>query len=567
VSASTVPAWWALPLYLVAGATAGWLLGGARPATPATAARTPTAEIGTPITSLPAPPSASTEAQRAYLDGVQNYRDGLLDAGMDGFRHAVALDPTLAAAHLRLAVWAFIYDPPEGRAHFHEAIRYKGSLSPRDQAFLDAMAPTFLREPSDWAEGARRLEALVARTPHDADLLLWLHYTHAIGGHMPEAKRAVRRSIAADPQYGLAWEAAGEQEQYEGDFDGAMASLDRCLEIAPSSALCVTDELWMLSQLGACDLYEAKVRAWIAADPQSATAYERLAEALYANHAPLEGVRATLDQAFARMPPAERPAREALWRLRLAVLAGDFAGAAREGDAYAALVAPRPDLEEHGRAARLRAAIAIEAGRAGDAADIAAELVRRKDAWMQDPRADDYAIAKDPTPDMLAALRGAGRISPEAFAAEREAWVQRWQARLPPFFQGYVWPPGYAALADTKEAAVDALAVLERGAPIPPFRPLTALSGTIGRTYLLAGRMPEALRHLRVATASCDALEFPFESTRAHLWLGLALEARGEGDLACAAYRVVLARWGDARSPSPTAGEARARASALGCAP
>jgi serine/threonine-protein kinase len=60
-------------------------------------------------------------------------------------------------------------------------------------------------------------------------------------------------------------------------------------------------------------------------------------------------------------------------------------------------------------------------------------------------------------------------------------------------------------------------------------------------------------------------LEHPVEHTRAHLWLGLLREAKHDKEGACAAYRVVLARWGKAKPPSVTAAKAAERTRALSC--
>jgi serine/threonine-protein kinase len=52
---------------------------------------------------------------------------------------------------------------------------------------------------------------------------------------------------------------------------------------------------------------------------------------------------------------------------------------------------------------------------------------------------------------------------------------------------------------------------------------------------------------------------------RAHLHLGDALASKGDTASACAAYRVVLDRWGSARPRSVTADQARAHAASLRC--
>jgi serine/threonine-protein kinase len=83
--------------------------------------------------------------------------------------------------------------------------------------------------------------------------------------------------------------------------------------------------------------------------------------------------------------------------------------------------------------------------------------------------------------------------------------------------------------------------------------------------YVLAGRAADALPYLRRGAATCLALDEPIEHTRAHYFLGQALEATGDTAGACTAYGVVVARWGSAPS-SVTLEKARARVRALGCA-
>jgi serine/threonine-protein kinase len=59
----------------------------------------------------------------------------------------------------------------------------------------------------------------------------------------------------------------------------------------------------------------------------------------------------------------------------------------------------------------------------------------------------------------------------------------------------------------------------------------------------------------------------PMEHTRGHLYLGEALEAKGDHDGACAAYKVVRDRWGSAKPASSTGQLATRRSAALGCKP
>jgi serine/threonine-protein kinase len=70
---------------------------------------------------------------------------------------------------------------------------------------------------------------------------------------------------------------------------------------------------------------------------------------------------------------------------------------------------------------------------------------------------------------------------------------------------------------------------------------------------------------LRAAAASCSALQAPIDHTRAQLDLGRALEQTGDAGGACAAYKIVIDRWGAAKPRSVTADFARVRRRALAC--
>jgi serine/threonine-protein kinase len=94
---------------------------------------------------------------------------------------------------------------------------------------------------------------------------------------------------------------------------------------------------------------------------------------------------------------------------------------------------------------------------------------------------------------------------------------------------------------------------------------MTLVDTAVGTTFLLGDRGDDALTWLEGATRSCHALDFPFEHTRAHYALGLAREAKRDAKGACAAYQVVVDRWGKTRPPSVTADRASARMKGLAC--
>jgi serine/threonine-protein kinase len=123
----------------------------------------------------------------------------------------------------------------------------------------------------------------------------------------------------------------------------------------------------------------------------------------------------------------------------------------------------------------------------------------------------------------------------------------------------------YAATTETAADARDALAALPHYSPLPPFLPGSPAETNVGTVLLLAERYDEAITHLRKATASCMLMDDPVGHTRAHLRLGQAYAVKGEKDAACAALRVVGARWDQARPRSVTLEAARAKMLQLGC--
>jgi serine/threonine-protein kinase len=119
--------------------------------------------------------------------------------------------------------------------------------------------------------------------------------------------------------------------------------------------------------------------------------------------------------------------------------------------------------------------------------------------------------------------------------------------------------------AVTKDQALAALAALAQFGGLPAFTPTIPGASYTGHVSLLADHLDDAIPALRRGASSCTVLGETIANTRAWMDLGTALEARGDKEGACEAYRTVLGRWGHAKPRSVTADEARTHASALGC--
>jgi eukaryotic-like serine/threonine-protein kinase len=452
------------------------------------------------------------------------------------------------------------------RERFQRAVQRRATLAERDQVLLDALEPYIRRQPADFAEYEKRLRAAVRRYPLDAELVGLLAQMKS--GFLDSEAQEIALfddTLAIDPHYGMAFAYKAQAQAYWADFSGARATIDTCIASSASPTFCLHLRNNFDSYQGRCTRLEAGARQMIAIDPFAELGYRTLAIASYALDRPLETSRQALDQSHARMLADERAVTELEDRYGLGVLEGDFVAAERAAKDLEALVATSPSVAAHAKAAQRLADIYQEMGKDGAAAQAAEQYLKQREAWVPDPRGEDFAVLRDPTPRMLAALVRAGRITPDELDERRKAWVKTWTAVLMPRFRPFAWLHGYAAVAETPAEAARALEALPSFAPIPAYAPRTLIHADVGRTFFLGGRNDEALEYLKSAADSCLAIDHPIAHTRAQHWRGLALERAGETDRACASYATVLARWGRAKPRSVTAERARERSRALKC--
>lgn len=101
--------------------------------------------------------------------------------------------------------------------------------------------------------------------------------------------------------------------------------------------------------------------------------------------------------------------------------------------------------------------------------------------------------------------------------------------------------------------------------PVQQHRPEALTDMQIGRIPLLVEENERTASSRTRDTANCRVLDELIEHTRGHVFLGQAREALGDTAGACAAYRVVIDRWGIKAKKSRTLDKARARFRALAC--
>jgi serine/threonine-protein kinase len=517
----------------------------------------------TTLLDLPRPASTSAEAVDAYQRGLTKMRDGAWAAS--DFRRATELDPTLAAAHLRFAITEFWEYPIEARQHLTSAVEERAHLSERDGLVLHAAQAWIQSQPADHASYARLLDEALQRYPLDAELAFYTAQAHAEDGDRPGAVERFDRALALDPGFGAAYRAKGDTLAFLGDTAGALAALDACTKNAPSAMDCIAERTLLEERDGDCQRVEQDARSLIARDPSADDPYWILALASYSQGRPVEGVREILRQRVERVSPALRPRFELAHQWSLDVLTGAFDAANERATDLERSIAADADLRLHARAALWWTGVLLESGRPLEAARRAKDFLDRQDAWVAEPRADDFAMLRDPTPRLLLAQRRGGLISGPEFEARRAAWVTAWEQKAPAAQRAFVWLHGYATAIETRADAERALAELPHWGAIPTFTPYLLGDAYVGRVFFLAGRTAEALPYLERAARSCLAVESPFEHTQVQLDLAQVLGQVGRREEACSAYGVVLSRWGAARPRSVTADRARALAAAEGC--
>src|SRR5207244_4466178 len=160
----------------------------------------------------------------------------------------------------------------------------------------------------------------------------------------------------------------------------SLAVIERCARQDPDATTCLAQRTLIDGLAGNCARLERDAQRILAHDPASDVGYFLLASASYAQGRSVEAVRELLN----------------------------------------------------GRA-----------GRAREAATGAHAFLLRKDAWIAEPRGEDFSILRDLTPRLLLAERRGGLLTPAAFEAERAKWIDLWEHSAVAGVRPFVWLHGY----------------------------------------------------------------------------------------------------------------------------
>jgi class 3 adenylate cyclase/tetratricopeptide (TPR) repeat protein len=471
---------------------------------------------------------------------------------------AIDRDDGLAAAHLRLAAWAFDETPLLAREHFLAANRHRDRLDAHDRALLEAL--------SAYVGTSVDVDALVERTRAGLERFgspehrFWAARALALSGRHAEAVAVAEAGDVAG-FLPLAW-VAGESSLQLGREAAGVAHLQRCVEQGPSSTRCLLALGLLQLRTGRCDEMERTARVWAARAPADGNADDLLAWSLAARGEAVPSIVEALKRSQRKRPEALRPVSVAMDKTRLASWLGAFDEAEQSAREWLAELGTHPDVAMQVTPHSYIVAILLEQGRLAEADQAAAAFLGRAPAFDQDAFGEDWTM-------LFENVRAvAGAIAAADLEARRVTWLQAQRRRRPdPRLLVQHWRDAWGEWARTPAQAAAARAAWDRlvaeGLTVPPpavLQPGLALA--IGQMHLHTGDAKAALPLLEHAATSCAGLLEPLRTTRAWLALGQARAALGDVARARAAFQVVLDRWGDA-SHSVTADAARAGLAAL----
>ncbi len=495
----------------------------------------------------PPPVTKNPEAAQAYRRALSDLRDAAR-APQLGFLRALELDPEMAAASLRAAMFM---GQPASKEQYRNAVRLRDSLDARDRDLLHAEEPIGMRTPPDFREATRRYRILHEARPLDMEVLLRLATIE--GEHDRKAARATMESLVAlDPTMPGAELAAATNAEQSDDVESARRHYLACMTLSSLAALCVVRQARLLAKEGRCDLYAKEITRALTLEPTDFFFRRAGVAAVLSAGGTDDELRAAVANALvidstavAKSHGEELSGAVALWqgafdKARDALMRADEAARLEGFASTISWVFPE------------RLAIAEELG---DELAVAAMARGYVGARGLTTEGDHDGL-------VLRALRSHHVLPEDAVRTLRARWRADSADRVP----WQVWLEYDGEPAVTNAEARDALGLVEASEAPHALSPVNA---SLGRLLLLAGRPADAAARLERVARDCALLDGDHSlvhvAVQATYALGMAHEAMGDRAAACADYRRVIQRWGGAKPRSTTGAAARLRSQTISC--
>jgi serine/threonine-protein kinase len=283
--------------------------------------------------------TASLEAFRSYLQGIEHLNRWSLGEAEDDLRKATEVDTTFALAYYKLALtrgWAAGQGDSLGMEAIRRASQFADRLLPRDRTMIKAYR-AFLEY--DFAGSRAAYQQLLSHDSTDADAWYglgdaWYHDTtkamHVGHRNHSESYRAFKRAIGLDPGYYLAYEHVQQLLNVASQADPEMVLLanDSFAPRYDEHNRPLLDSATVAAGIErARSTGIATARNWIASQPDNPHAQSALVEALAASR-DFPGAIAEVDRIRTTPAGENRPDLPFL-RARLMTEAGDLPAAER----------------------------------------------------------------------------------------------------------------------------------------------------------------------------------------------------------------------------------------------
>ncbi|WP_394825902.1 protein kinase domain-containing protein [Pendulispora albinea] len=489
----------------------------------------------------PPPPSSllpvsaalhGSEADGLLEQGIQLWADGSSGRARALFARVAAREPNHARAHL-LALMASERIDVSMLDVARAAFALRAQLGPPEAALLDALRP-LIDEPPDVATSTRRIEELGQQYPNDR-LVRLARAQHDLRAREPRRALDLAASMGSSPA-GF-WLGAAARLQL-GEVVEGRKLLEQCIESSPSAIDCLEWLTILEANDGRCEVAEKTARKLIVRDTTNPLPYTLLAYVVLARTQSIDATRGILQARIERAPPEQRRELEASLEHLLHLYEGDFAAAYRDLSVWQSSSAESSDAFRRGFSFIVRIELDLELGRVEEARRAASEFAHRSEAWLT----NDVLDTRIETARLLYATK---QISRSEFR------VARAEAAAKQIERGaYLSSPGNWWFDDYVQGALDATDAAEAIAAMPADPVIDLLvrdagvDARLGHVYLLAGRLDDAIVLLKRAASSCTILEKPLDYVHGLLWLGEALEKKGNHAEACNMYAKVVERWG-----------------------
>lgn len=489
----------------------------------------------------PRPLSPVPQAETAYKEAMNLWRDGALVKARAALARAIELDPTFAAAHLQLALQhASANDPQAAQASFQSAYEHRRMLLPRDERLLEASEP-YVRVTPDVEEWETRMTSAVFQYPRDPELHYYLGRARQQRGDHEGAKVALATAIRLDGGFIPALAAMAKSDESLGDIADGLVTTERCIERSPVASTCVETRYELLFDAGECKRAKDEATRWGSLEPQSPRPFASLARALHADGAPRPSVEEVLSRRWSLVPEDTRKQAELWDTALLAVLDGDFVRADDLAREYDAGLPHTADSYDHAEPSRLRVDVLMETDRVKDAAKAARSFLDRSPAWPI------YPFAPDPSITFYEPLYRAGEMTKRELDDKRAEWFTRERLRTSEGRSARdrwtAWATVYGSFAESRDEALEALARVPADDGAPGRAHDRLVDFALGKVYALVGRWDDATTHLERVVSSCATFDAILVIAKAHLYLGQAQEAKGDTPAAKATYEKLIEAW------------------------